>query len=140
MEVPSQLLASVEQCRKDRADRCSQMEKAVRQVLQDTGKKNVYLYGAGLIGRETAIALRESGIALAGFVVSKVRGAMESVSGLPVVSFGSLSKEEREQSLFCIAMNCRHLEEIQWMLAAAGVSYVNLGQYSYAYAPQEEGR
>ena len=140
MEVPSQLLASVKQCREDRADRRHQMEKAVRQALQETGKKKVYLYGAGIIGRETAMALQESGIALNGFVVSKVRDAMESVAGLSVVNFEALSREERELALFGIALSRRHLEEIQGMLAAADVSYVDLGQYSYAYAPQKEGR
>ena len=140
MEVPSQLLASVKQCREDRADRRHQMEKAVRQALQETGKKKVYLYGAGIIGRETAMALQESGIALNGFVVSKVRDAMESVAGLSVVNFEALSREERELALFGIALSRRHLEEMQGVLAAADVSYVERGQYSYAYAPQKEGR
>lgn len=139
MKVPSQLLASLEQCREDRDNRRHQMRKAVYQALQEKGKKKVYLYGAGLIGRETAMALRECSAVLKGFVISRKCGAMKSVAGLPVVSFGALSKEEREQSLFGIAMSRKHLEEIQGMLAAAGVSYVNLGQYSYSYIPLGRG-
>ena len=117
-------------------ERKQKMAEDCRRALENSGQTGLYLYGAGVIGREVYSVLKESGITPQGFVVSKLPAQTEVVDGLPIFQFSELSSEERKRAVFGIAAKKRHAKEIMEILKSSNACGINLGQYSFFYEMQ----
>ncbi len=87
--------------------------------------KNIFIYGAGLIGKDIASFLDVSDLAYIGFVVSK-KNDKEMV-----FSLDEIQKKYKDDCAFLLAMNEKNTEEVKKQLK--GNNYLCVGEYSIYY-------
>ena len=88
--------------------------------------KNVYLYGAGKIGREVACWLQECGITFDGFIVADKENNPETLFESPVFSLDEVSSEAQENSLVLLAVKETTQQQVLPVLRECGFKNVML--------------
>jgi glycosyltransferase involved in cell wall biosynthesis len=106
--------------------------------FQGKGKPKIYLFGAGVYGKNLAVRLQSYGIKIAGFVDNDIYKQGKNVSGVPCFSIDRLI-EHREVSVVIVS-TLRYTEEVFSQLRDAhidAVPYYKVNRQLFQYAPQD---
>ena len=100
---------------------------AIRQEADD-----IYIYGAGMIGKWAAECLQEKKCDVRGFVVSDLKQNDQFCKGIPVYSINEVS--DKTNIGFLVAVNKRYEKDIERILDQRGLEcYKCVGEYSTGY-------
>lgn len=109
-------------------------KKALYELAKHTS--SLWIYGAGVIGQETAAWMNECGVNYKGFMVTQRKIGERSLCGHPIKTCAEIFLQDREQLGIVFAMNNFHFKEaLAWVRYCSKdeVAYINDGQYNNKY-------
>ena len=119
-------------------------EKILKQwetLLKDVGKlplspyedkvsseKEVFIYGAGNLGKKTLLACKEMGIKVSAFIVSNSKNNPDTIDEIPVIEFSQFYKDPNDiQVLLAVGGQCG--EDVVGALLSRGYTNINYVTY-----------
>lgn len=94
-----------------------------------SGRRN-YIYGAGIIGKQTIKNMREAGINIDGVLVSESEGNPENIQGIPVICMKDVDVEKIKSGNIVLGVGKRNLADVIGVLMKYEIfDYIVLPKY-----------
>lgn len=91
-------------------------------------EKEIFIYGAGNLGKKTLLVCKEAGIKVSAFIVSNLEDNPDMIDGIPVMEFSQLHKNA-DDIQFLLAVGGEYGEEVVGKLLDKG--YTNITYVTY---------
>lgn len=90
-----------------------------------SSEKEVFIYGAGKLGKKTLLACKKMEIKVSGFIVSNLEGNPDTIGEVPVIEFSKFHKKPNDIQIL-LAVGGEYGDDVVRMLLDRGYTNINL--------------